>query len=255
MRVSDAKPVTRWFHISDLHVDSGTFRPALLERLIDTINEERPDLVVVSGDLTDRGLRHEFDSARSWLDRIEVPMVITPGNHDSRNVGYVHFEELFGPRYLTWRGQGVSLVVADSSEPDLDEGRIGRAWYPWINQALDEAEGIRVFCTHHHLLPVPNAGRERNILLDAGDVLSLLVAKGVQLVLTGHKHVPHLWQMEGMLVAVAGTASTIRLRGKGQPSHNVVEFHADRIVVKAVNADGSTNQREVPTVRRPSVEA
>ena len=59
----------------------------------------QPDVVVISGDLTSNGFKDEYVLAREYLDSIECEsMVVIPGNHDSRNVGYVHFEELFGER-------------------------------------------------------------------------------------------------------------------------------------------------------------
>ncbi len=224
----------RVYHLSDIHVGSAHFLPELLERLIEEIRAERPDLVVVAGDLTDKGLPHQYAEAKRWIDRIEAPLLLTPGNHDSRNVGYVHFEELFGARYRTHRLPGVYLVAADSSEPDLDEGRIGRTIYPWLEEAFHRApEGaVRVFVTHHHLLPVPGAGRERNILQDAGDLLRLLVEHEVDLVLTGHKHVPWVWRFEGMLIVNAGTAATNRVRGKGHPSYAVIDLGPDRVTVR-----------------------
>ena len=49
-------------------------------------------------------------------------MIVIPGNHDSRNVGYVHFEELFGERRSELHMNGVSILAVDSTEPDLDNG-------------------------------------------------------------------------------------------------------------------------------------
>ncbi len=85
--------------ISDIHCGSPHFVPSLLERAIAEINELQPNVVVVSGDLTADGFREEYELAREYIDRLDTedPIVI-PGNHDSRNVGYVHFEELFGER-------------------------------------------------------------------------------------------------------------------------------------------------------------
>ena len=242
------------YQISDIHVASSHFRPELLAKVIREINVVRPDLVVLSGDLTEKGLREEYQEAKAWTDQIEVPLLVTPGNHDSRNVGYLHFEELYGSRYLSRRLPGVLLVAADSSEPDLDEGRIGRTIYPWLEQTLDLAlpGEIKVFVTHHHLLPVPGAGRERNILQDAGDLLKILVDHQVDLVLTGHKHVPWIWNLEGMFVVNAGTTSTNRLRGNGQASYGVIELSDHQIVVHQRYFDGSEevracrDRREVP---------
>src|SRR5580765_7336573 len=85
--------------ISDLHCGGPYFIPNLLERAISEINELKPDVVICSGDLTTFGFKEEYAQAKSYLDRIECEsVVVIPGNHDSRNVGYVHFENLFGTR-------------------------------------------------------------------------------------------------------------------------------------------------------------
>ena len=68
-------------------------------RAIAEINDLEPDLVVCSGDLTTFGFKEEYAEARRYLDRLDCDaIVVVPGNHDSRNVGYVHFEEMFGER-------------------------------------------------------------------------------------------------------------------------------------------------------------
>jgi len=82
-----------------------------------------------------------------------------------------------------------------------------------------------VLCLHHHLVPVPGTGRERNIVHDAGDLLRVLSKTGTDLVLCGHKHVPNVWRLEDMLIVNAGTACTHRLRGKVRPCYNLIEVH------------------------------
>src|ERR1700756_6033901 len=85
--------------LSDLHCGTQFFLPNLLERAIAEVNELAPDVVVVSGDLTTHGFKDEYTLAKRYLDTIEgESMVVIPGNHDSRNVGYVHFAEVFGVR-------------------------------------------------------------------------------------------------------------------------------------------------------------
>src|SRR3712207_5125176 len=156
-------------------------------------------------------------------------MIVIPGNHDSRNVGYVHFEELFGERRSELHTDGVSIVAVDSTEPDLDHGVIGRGRYEWIEERFGAHESyLRVFVLHHHLLPVPGTGRERNVVHDAGDTLECLLRAGVHLVLSGHKHVPYAWRLENLFVVNAGTVSTSRLRGKGKPCYNVIEASPER---------------------------
>ena len=122
-------------HLSDLHCGGRTSRPNLLERAISEINELQPDIVICSGDLTTFGFKHEYQMARQYLDRIDCDaFVVVPGNHDARNVGYVHFEDLFGDRSSVLRKDGVTVVAVDSTEPDLDHGQIGRGRYPWIEE-------------------------------------------------------------------------------------------------------------------------
>jgi len=210
--------------LSDLHCGEQFFLPNLLERAIAETNELRPDVVVVSGDLTSNGFKEEYSVARDFLNQIDCDsMIVIPGNHDSRNVGYVHFEALFGDRSSVLRLNGVTIVAVDSTEPDLDNGQIGRGRYRWIEEEFADPADLRVFVVHHHLLPVPGTGRERNIVHDAGDALECLQRAGVDLVLSGHKHVPYAWKLEDLFIVNAGTVSSSRLRGNGRPCYNVVE--------------------------------
>src|SRR5918992_5655633 len=113
--------------LSDLHCGGPYFVPNLLERAITEINDLEPDIVICSGDLTTFGFKEEYALAKRFLDRIECEsVVVIPGNHDSRNVGYLHFERLFGERNSVTRVGPVTVVAVDSTEPDLDHGQIGR---------------------------------------------------------------------------------------------------------------------------------
>src|SRR3954451_17116956 len=97
--------------LSDLHCGTQFFLPDMLKRAIAETNELAPDVVVISGDLTSHGFKDEYVLAREYLDKIECEsMVVIPGNHDSRNVGYVHFEELFGQRNSVMRLGDVQIV-------------------------------------------------------------------------------------------------------------------------------------------------
>jgi Icc protein len=219
--------------ISDIHCGSAYFIPDLLERSILEINELDPDAVVVSGDLTDAGYRQEFEMAAEYIRRIRCErIVVIPGNHDSRNVGYIHFERLFGDRYSSLDFEDAVMVAVDSSEPDLDDGRVGREHYEFIYETFAGAgDRLKIFVIHHHLIPIPGTGRERNIIYDAGDVLELLADTEVDLVLSGHKHVPYSWRLEGMFIVNAGTASTTRLRGNTRPCYNIIEIEDGRVMV------------------------
>ncbi len=234
--------------ISDLHCGSPFYDPNLLAAAVDEIEDLSPDLVVVAGDLTQEGYASEFELARDALRPLQEAFttVVVPGNHDSKNVGYLHFFDHFGKGEASSKGDRLlhmsrseyphelTLVGVDSSKPDLAEGEIGRARYEWIREQYNRSSDLKIFVLHHHLVPVPGTGRERNIVWDAGDVLALLEDVGVDLVLAGHKHVPHVWQVGGILIINSGTVSSYRLRGYTRPSYNVVRIDEEIVEVTLV---------------------
>ena len=244
--------------ISDIHCGEPSFQPALMQGAVDGVNAVDPDVVVVAGDLTAAGYEWEFEEAARWLSLIEAPKVVVPGNHDSRNVGYVHFERLFGDRFSRYRqpfddlrserlrATGFTVVGADSSDPDLNEGHIGRERYPWIHDQFDQPDDIKIFVIHHHLVAIPGTGRERNIITDAGDLLAALTQLDIDVILSGHKHVPFFWGLNGILVANSGTTATKRLRGLTPPSWNEISIDATTIKVYTHYGDG---RRELSVIR------
>jgi 3',5'-cyclic-AMP phosphodiesterase len=220
--------------ISDLHVGESDFVPSLLTRCVDEINELKPEIVIITGDLTGMGYRREYDTVKNYISPIKCKnLIVQPGNHDSRNVGYTHFEDVFGERFTDFKKDNLMIVAADSSEPDLDNGQIGREYYKWIKNefSICPAGNFKIFAMHHHLIPVPGTGRERNIVNDAGDVLEVLVDSEVDLVLCGHKHVPYIWRVEDLYILTAGTVSSLRLRGKIEPNYNIIYLRENEIDV------------------------
>jgi Icc protein len=223
--------------LSDVHVGGARYREELLRTAIEEINAAEPDLVVIAGDLTDDGYPDQYPLAEQELAAIAAPQVVrVPGNHDARNVGYLLYEDTFGPRDSQQRfesaGLDVALVGVDSSKPDIDEGEIGREHYGWIEEGFAPDADLRVFVCHHHLMPVPGTGRERNQVLDAGDVLALLRRSSVDLVLSGHRHVPYVWPLAGILIVHSGTVSTLRTRGFPHPAYNFLRVEEGRIAVE-----------------------
>ncbi len=225
----------RIVQMSDLHVGAGLFRPDLLEASLEEANALAPDLVVVAGDLTMEGYRGEFERARGYIDRLACPnVVVAMGNHDARNVGYRHFEDFFGMRERADRLQvpegEAKVVTLDSTKPDLDEGEIGREHYAWLDSEFREwTAGPRIVVIHHHILAVPGTGRDVNNLRDAGDVMAILRELRVDLVLSGHRHVPYVWSISGVRVVHSGTVSSDRVRGTMPPSYNVIDLDEESV--------------------------
>lgn len=229
--------------ISDLHCGDPRFEESLLLRAIYEINEAKPKVVVTCGDLSTKGYRDEFEKAKEYLDMIECPnKIVVAGNHDHRNLGYLHFESIFGERYKTFDldfgiaskdnfQTRIKFVAADSAKPDLNDGEIGREQYDWLREEFSVEHAFKVFVLHHHLVSIPGTGRERNIVLDAGDVLARLRGLGVELILCGHKHVPYVWPLSNMLLINSGTVSTLRTRGYTPPSYNFINITPDEVQV------------------------
>ena len=222
--------------ISDLHLAGPYFVPDWAENVLSMISSIEPDVVVVTGDITDDGYAQEYDLAKSYIDRIEAEnIMVVPGNHDVRNEGDKLFEEIFETRFSYYKDDRVVILGIDSSEPDVDDGRVGRAGYAHIRERLSPRKEIKILAMHHHLIPIPATGRERNIPIDAGDVLRLCVELGVDIVFSGHKHMPWIWKLEDTYFITAGTATTRRLKGRYYPSFYTLEIEEDRVLLKEAN--------------------
>ena len=206
----------KFAQISDIHAgETWMFDHDKLEFAVNLINQMHLDGVLVPGDLTDWGLDHEYDMALEHLDKIKVEKYIVPGNHDARIAGFKMFDMRIcckRGRYFSETVGDVQLIGLDSSEPDIDDGHVGREQLEWLDNELKKVDEhkIPLVMVHHHLVPVPNTGRERNILIDAGDVLEVIIDNKVPLVITGHKHQPWLWSLNGTFIYSGGTVSCKR---------------------------------------------
>ncbi len=226
--------VMRIAHISDTHITGGeAYKSYAYDLTVSEINRLNFDLVVHTGDVTNGGLREEYERAEYELKKIKKPLVVIPGNHDVRNVGYELFEEFIGPLNGIYEFKDGVLIWVDSTIPDLSDGRIGRHKFRWLKKVLEEysERPIKLVAAHHHLIPLPNTGRERNVLFNAGDVLDLLLRHDVTLYLCGHKHVPNVYRVEDLVVDNAGCTSCRKTRRGDVNSYNIVEIENGRLSV------------------------
>jgi len=226
-------------HISDLHVCTGDdFNENVFDKGADIINklDPVPDFVFVSGDFTTNGLLSEYDMAKEKLRKINYKTVAVPGNHDERNLGYKLFPEYFGRTDFTKEYDNLLLIGVASSEPDKDEGKLGRGRHRIIEDAImNKREKIPVIGFHHHLVPVPNSGREKNIIEDAGETLDIILKNGVPLVLMGHRHVPYAVKIHNTLLVNAGTFSCNRTRAHFGNTFNIIDINNHDISITVVN--------------------
>lgn len=223
-------------HISDIHFNYGTdFNEKVYEKAVKILNKINPDLVFISGDLTTDGLLSEYDLAKEKIKEIKLKPLVVPGNHDERNLGFKLFREVFGETDFIKTFDQVNLVALASSEPDKDDGRLGRGRHERIQQAIKKKNKMTVIGFHHHLIPVPNSGREANIIEDAGETLDIILKNEIPLVLMGHRHVPWAVKIHKTLLVNAGTFSCNRTRAHLSNTFNIIDINKNKIEVIVVN--------------------
>ena len=229
-------------HISDLHISDDAFDEAVFMQAVTEINNLQPDMIILSGDVTNNGYYRQYQQAIKYLDMFDAPLFAVPGNHDARNLGHQSFEELIGESSWKLTKEDDFMVIGlDSSSPDEDRGHVGNPQRMWMEHQLDQCvinDLSSILVLQHHVIPIPNTGRERNVLSDAGDLLKTLTTHEVDLILCGHKHVPNVWRINDTIVVNAGSISSNKLRGKIGNSYNVYIIDDDTIEIFLNNVGG-----------------
>ena len=233
-------------HLSDIHF--GRVNPHVIAPMIEAITRIAPDLVAVSGDLTQRARARQFKDARAFLDRLPTPQIVVPGNHDVplHNVAARFLQPLRGyRRYITddlrpFYGDDEIAVLGVNTARSLTikKGRINEAQIAWMSERLCACgPGVVKIVVTHHPFDVPEGHDERNLVGRARMAMEALARCGADLFLAGHLHVSHTsrsvtrYKIKGhsALVVQAGTAASDRGRGEAN-SFNVLRIDrpADR---------------------------
>jgi len=233
-------------HLSDLHF--GRIAPGLPEALLEAAGQIAPDLVVVSGDLTQRAKAVEFQQARSFLDQLPYPRIVVPGNHDVplHNL-YARFVQRLSrfQRYITedlepvYQDSEIAVFGVNTARSSTWKG--GR-----INSRQIESLRTRLCATGpdlarivvtHHPFEIPQGFHPRDVVGSARAALERWTDCGADLLLCGHLHVgdstttlsrySHVgWRA---IVVTAGTATSTR--GRGFPnSFNAITIEDRRSV-------------------------
>jgi 3',5'-cyclic AMP phosphodiesterase CpdA len=218
-------------HLSDLHF--GRIDRRLIDPLIQTVTSVTPDVVAVSGDLTQRARRGQFLEARRFLDRLACPLLVVPGNHDVPLFNLA--ARLFRPydgyqRYIqqdlapVYEAEGMVMVGLNSARrrPFSVGGRLNEAQVAGAAARLQSAAdgAVRIVVTHHPF-DVPDTHGDAHLIGRADMTMRRLAVAGVDLFLAGHLHVSHVGETatryriagHSALVVQAGTMST-RRRGE-----------------------------------------
>lgn len=193
-------------HISDVHFGPPHL-PHVAAGVLDFVEQKRPSLVVLSGDLTQRARPEQFRQAREFVDRIPVPTLVVPGNHDVPL--YRWWERAFNPYGAYRKHFSPELEPVFRDEEMLVVGvntahgwtlKDGRIPLRRILQMADIFEQVpetvfKVVVAHHHLIPPPNFGTQR-VASNAYEAIDLFSRAGVDLILSGHQHQTYIGNSE-----------------------------------------------------------
>lgn len=229
-------------HISDLHF--GREIPEIVEALVAELNTDRPDLIAVSGDLTQRARVREFKAARAFFDRLPQPLLVVPGNHD---VPAYSLPLRFAAPWMRWK-----RWLSDELEPVVRGDHYcavginsARRWGPYLDwsrgrinlQQLERAEAIFSKCAKdlhivvaHHPFLLTEASNDRRTISRADLALPRLLKSQVDLLLGGHVHLAYSGVVGGMVVAQTGTSLSSRLKGEPN-SFNRIRADGDTIEI------------------------
>jgi 3',5'-cyclic AMP phosphodiesterase CpdA len=187
----------RILHVSDLH--TGTRDDSTVEdALAGLAGRLGPELIVASGDLTNRGRREQHERAHRFLHSLGVPVLAVPGNHDLPYTfparftrPWAEFERLWGTAEPTHASPTLQVVGLNSARPyrhqggALDEGQLRHA----AERLSAGADGAyRVAVLHHHMIGAPWRASRKRPVSHRNHVLRELVAAGADLILAGHIH-------------------------------------------------------------------
>jgi 3',5'-cyclic AMP phosphodiesterase CpdA len=235
-------------HLSDIHF--GRLNYEVVDPLVDAIKQINPDLVAVSGDLTQRARAHQFKEARAFLDRLPNPQIVVPGNHDVplHNVWMRFLQPLTKyRRFITddlrpvHQDEEIAVVGLNTARSlTIKGGRINESQVAWMREKLCDLDEkiVRIVVTHHPF-DLPEGHDERDLVGRARMAMETLASCGADIFLAGHLHVSHTmhsakrYKIQGhsALVIQAGTATSARGRGE-QNSFNVIRIDRPNISVE-----------------------
>src|SRR3984893_13664030 len=238
--------------ISDLHF--GRHSVAAGEDLLASLRAGDPDLVVISGDFTQRARRAEFIQARHFLNQIAQPKLVVPGNHDMPL--YDLFRRFMTPlakyhRYISpvgltgdlFRDEELALLGLNTARRFTHKsGRISKVQISQIRRTFSDAprEVFKVLATHHPL-GFPRGERSLELAGRSAPALEAIAAVGVHLLMSGHHHRALSGDKEiglaaqgSVLILHAGTAISTRVRGTEGNSYNLIRVDGHRLSVSVM---------------------
>ena len=236
-------------HLSDIHF--GMENAAAVAGAEEWLSLHKPDLSVITGDLTSGGAMTEFVSAAKWVNRLAGPTVVVPGNHDTPYLGlwerltapFARYTQSLGrPDDLVWATGGISVAGINTARgmqfrANWSKGAIRGSQYKTALAHLHAREfgGLSVVAIHHPLVDM--IGGPMTAKVHGGQAAArAFCGGGVDLILSGHIHVPFATAVsyDDCLTYAVG-AGTLSIRERGvPPGFNLIEADDHMINVTAL---------------------
>lgn len=258
--------VARIAHLSDIHF--GANDPAIVAATEAWLGQQQPDLVIISGDLTQRARVSQFREASAYVNRLRgagFPVLVVPGNHDiplydifRRFAGPLHrYKRYIDNELCPWfeNDEVAVLGINTARSLTIKDGRINRDQIALMHNRFDAVtpDKARILVTHHPLyaMPIGEGGELSEAVGRHKDAVAAVCKAGIDLVLAGHFHRTYAQAADKMvenagsvLLIQAGTATSTRLRNNELQSFNWI--HADKggeVELQVVAWDGHSFKR------------
>jgi len=253
-------------HLSDIHF--GAHDEKVVAGTEAWLQKHRPDLVIISGDFTQRARVEQFREASAYLNRLRgagLPLLVIPGNHDiplydvaTRFAAPLHrYKRYISNDLCPWfENESVAVLGINTARSlTFKDGRINRAQMRMIEERFGAvaAEKTRILVTHHPLYAMPiGEGTELSEAVGRHeDAVKAVCRAGVTVALAGHFHRTYaaaarkmVERAGGALVIQAGTATSVRLRNQELQSFNWIHAHRNNdIELQVIAWDGTGFRR------------
>lgn len=245
----------RIFHFSDVHF--GAENKAAVEAALQHCHDNDPDLVLITGDITQQGFTAEFEAAARWIKAMPEPVFVTVGNHDvpywnildrlfypwrrfERATGHpAHDHQLVTDKFMV---RGVTTARGWQARMNWSKGVIDLDQTRRAAKALAETGSscLRILACHHPLIEMIGTPMTGDV--KRGEAAARIFAEsGVDLIMTGHVHVPFALPLGvGAHRCYAVGCGTLSVRERGAvPGFNCVTWDANDIHVTALGWTGS----------------
>ena len=222
--------MTTLLQVSDPHF--GTEQPAVVQALLQLAHAERPDIVVMSGDITQRGRRHQFRAARTFVDQIKPAARLSiPGNHDiplfnlalRAFAPYANYSRSFGTDLEpVFKSEHLLVIGVNTTRPYRHkDGELSAQQIERVSQLLRQASAsqLRIIVVHQPVLAIRERDKD-NLINGHRQAVPAWAAAGGDIIMGGHIHLPYVRSLRTTFDSLArdiwtvqaGTAVSSRIR-------------------------------------------